>query len=84
MDCALEVQTYGVMLHVFVEDVERAEREIGRALEAEGISYTGMREIEVRMEEAFISLIRRQDHRGRKPTGEDLGVSRHPKATGDG
>jgi ABC-2 type transport system ATP-binding protein len=60
MDCALEVQTYGVMLHVFVEDIERAGREIGRALKAEGIRYTGMREIEVRMEEAFISLIRRQ------------------------
>ncbi len=56
----LEVQTYGVMLHVFVDDAVRRQAEIERALAAQGISCTGMRVIEVRMEEAFISLIRRQ------------------------
>ncbi len=56
----LEVQTYGVMLHVFVDDAARRQAEIERALAAQGISCTGMRVIEVRMEEAFISLIRRQ------------------------
>ncbi|MBN1878026.1 MAG: ABC transporter ATP-binding protein, partial [Anaerolineae bacterium] len=64
MDGVLEVQTYGVMLHVFVdavdESIARREQEIIRALDAQGITCTGMREIEVRMEEAFISLIRRQ------------------------
>jgi ABC-2 type transport system ATP-binding protein len=56
----LEVQTYGVMLHVFVDDVTRRQPEIEDALTAQGIAYKGMRQIQVRMEEAFISLIRLQ------------------------
>jgi drug efflux transport system ATP-binding protein len=56
----LEVQTYGLMLHVFVDDVDRRQQEIQAALAAQSITCTGMREIEARMEEAFISLIRRQ------------------------
>ena len=60
MDGVLEVQTYGAMLHVFVDNVERRQREIETALSAQGITCTRMREIEPRMEEAFISLIRRQ------------------------
>lgn len=55
----LEVQTYGKMLHVFVDDGPTRPRDISNALEAQGITCQGMREIEVRMEEAFISLIRR-------------------------
>ena len=54
----LEVQTYGRMLHLFVDDAEQRRPEIEAALAAEGISCSGMREIKVRMEEAFISLIR--------------------------
>ena len=60
MEEMLEVQTYGAMLHVFVDDVERRRQEIEAALAAQGITCEGMREIEPRMEEAFISLIRRQ------------------------
>jgi ABC-2 type transport system ATP-binding protein len=60
LDGVLEVQTYGVLLHVFVDAPELREREIVAALGAEGITCQGMREIEPRMEEAFISLIRRQ------------------------
>jgi len=56
----LEVQTYGHLLHVFVDDVARREREIGAALAAQGIGVTGLRPIQPRMEEAFISLIRKQ------------------------
>jgi ABC-2 type transport system ATP-binding protein len=56
----LEVQTYGLMLHVFVDDAERRGREIRAALATQNITREGMREIEVRMEEAFISLIRRE------------------------
>jgi ABC-2 type transport system ATP-binding protein len=56
----IEVQTYGVMLHVFVDQALRRQREIEQILQAQGISYTGMRLIAPRMEEAFISLIRRQ------------------------
>jgi ABC-2 type transport system ATP-binding protein len=61
LDGVLEVQTYGVMLHVFVDNVERREREIETALAAQGISCHGMREIAPRMEEAFISLIRQRE-----------------------
>jgi len=60
MEGVLEVQTYGVMLHLFVDDVIRRRQEIASALAAQGITCAGMREIEPRMEEAFISLIRRQ------------------------
>lgn len=57
----LEVQTYGRMLHVFVDDSTTRPGEIRNALAALGITCQGMRKIEVRMEEAFISLIRRQE-----------------------
>jgi ABC-2 type transport system ATP-binding protein len=60
MDGVLEVQTYGRMLHVLVDDGRRRHAQMRAALDAQGIAYQGMREIEVRMEEAFISLIRRQ------------------------
>lgn len=56
----LEVQTYGHLLHVFVDDADRREHEIGAALAAQGIGVTGLRPIQPRMEEAFISLIRKQ------------------------
>jgi ABC-2 type transport system ATP-binding protein len=56
----LELQTYGTMLHVFVDEPEQRQDEIGRALEQEGITCRGMREIEARMEEAFISIVRRE------------------------
>ena len=55
----LEVQTYGLMLHVFVDDAARRQQEIEATLAAQGIACQGMREIDVRMEEAFISLVRR-------------------------
>ena len=63
MENVLEVQTYGAMLHVFVDDPDRRRREIETALAAQGIACEGMREIEPRMEEAFISLIRRERER---------------------
>jgi len=60
LEGVLEVQTYGLMLHVFVDDIARRQAEIETALAAQGITCTGMRQIEARMEEAFISLINRQ------------------------
>ncbi len=56
----LETQTYGLMLHVFVDDPAQRGTEIQAALSAAGVTCEGMREIEPRMEEAFISLIRSQ------------------------
>jgi ABC-2 type transport system ATP-binding protein len=60
LDGVLEVQTYGTLLHVFVDDAARRRPELEAALAAQGLTAAGMREIEPRMEEAFISLIRRQ------------------------
>ena len=68
MEGMLEVQTYGAMLHVFVDEPARRQREIEAALAAQGITCEGMREIEPRMEEAFISLIRRQAGRQMEET----------------
>jgi hypothetical protein len=55
----LETQAYGEKLHVFVDDVMRLKPQIESVLAAEGIQHNGLREIEVRMEEAYISLIQR-------------------------
>ncbi|MFN2283044.1 MAG: ABC transporter ATP-binding protein, partial [Anaerolineae bacterium] len=52
MEGVLEVQTYGLMLHVFVDDVTRRQQEIEAAMSAQGITCSGMRQIEARMEEA--------------------------------
>ncbi len=60
MDGVLEVQTYGDKLHVFVDDVSKRKAQVEAALDLQGIAHGNLREIEVRMEEAFISLIRRQ------------------------
>jgi ABC-2 type transport system ATP-binding protein len=57
MEGVREVQTYGRMLHVLVDDGKRRRPQIRAALDAQGVQYQGMREIKVRMEEAFISLI---------------------------
>jgi ABC-2 type transport system ATP-binding protein len=60
MEGVLEVQTYGDKLHIFVDDVPRRKPQLEAALAAAGIQHDELREIEVRMEEAFISLVRRQ------------------------
>ena len=57
----LEVQTYGAMLHIFVDDVERRQRKIENVLTTHKIEWSGMRVIEPRMEEAFISLVTQQE-----------------------
>lgn len=59
LDGVLEVQTYGDKLHVFVDDVCKRKIQIESVLAAQGIVHDPIREIEVRMEEAFISLIQK-------------------------
>ena len=56
----LEVQTYGDLLHVFVSDVEAGRQTIETTLGQAGIEIEGLRETRPRMEEAFISLIKRE------------------------
>jgi ABC-2 type transport system ATP-binding protein len=56
----LEVQTYGDLLHVFVDDAAQRAVTIQEALSGAGIGVQGLRQTRPRMEEAFISLIRRR------------------------
>ncbi|MFQ5341176.1 MAG: ATP-binding cassette domain-containing protein [Anaerolineae bacterium] len=57
----LEVQTYGDLLHVFVDDAGRSTPQIADALAEAGIPVQRIRTTRPRMEEAFISLIRRTE-----------------------
>ncbi|MBE9508161.1 MAG: hypothetical protein IMY86_08930 [Chloroflexi bacterium] len=56
----LEVQTYGDLLHVFVDDATRRAPTIQETLSGAGIAIQGLRQTRPRMEEAFISLIRKR------------------------
>ena len=56
----LEVQTYGDLVHVFVDDAARRAPMIQQALAGAGIGVEGLRQTRPRMEEAFISLIRKR------------------------
>ncbi len=53
----LEVQTYGDLMHVFVDNIARRQPQLEAALAAEQISLANVRQTMPRMEEAFISLI---------------------------
>jgi ABC-2 type transport system ATP-binding protein len=56
----LEVQTYGDLLHVFVDEAARRASTIQEALRGAEIGVSGLRQTRPRMEEAFISLIRKR------------------------
>ena len=75
LEGVLEVQTYGEKLHVFVDEAQRREPQIEAALAAHDITHLGIRVIEVRMEEAFISLIRRQTDADEKSITEAVSKS---------
>lgn len=53
----LEVQTYGDLMHVFVDNIDQRHPQIEAALAAEQITAANFRQTAPRMEEAFISLI---------------------------
>jgi ABC-2 type transport system ATP-binding protein len=53
----LEVQTYGDLMHVFVDNIEQRRSQLEAALAAEDITLANFRQTVPRMEEAFISLI---------------------------
>ncbi|GAB4542601.1 MAG: ABC transporter ATP-binding protein [Anaerolineae bacterium] len=57
----LEIQTYGDLLHIFVDDAAQRTPEVEAALAAHSIRAEGLRQTHARMEEAFISLIRQQE-----------------------
>jgi ABC-2 type transport system ATP-binding protein len=57
----LEVQTYGEILHLLVDSAEERLPEIKQALRERDIGYRTIRRATPRMEEAFISLIKRME-----------------------
>jgi ABC-2 type transport system ATP-binding protein len=63
----LEVQTYGDLVHVFVDDAARRAPMVQQALAGAGIAVKGLRQTRPRMEEAFISLIRKRLARKEEP-----------------
>lgn len=64
---ALDVRVYGGLLHVFVEDGEMAMRQLESLLASQGVIVEGVRQIKPRMEEAFVSLIRREQEGQARP-----------------
>ena len=71
-DGVLEVQTYGDLLHVFVDSVARRQVALEDALREEGIGVLSLRQTRPRMEEAFISLVRRQMEEEGATDGSDV------------
>jgi ABC-2 type transport system ATP-binding protein len=65
LDGVLEIQTYGDLLHVFVDSAEKRVSALEDRLDKEGIAVSGLRQTRPRMEEAFISLIRKRIAEGR-------------------
>ena len=65
----IEVQVYGDLLHVFVDDAARRIPQVRDALQAAGVQVKGLRVVQPRMEEAFISLIRKRQEAGRRARG---------------
>jgi ABC-2 type transport system ATP-binding protein len=65
LDGVLEIQTYGDLLHVFVDSAEERMPELEKLLAREEIGVSGLRHTRPRMEEAFISLIRKRIAEGR-------------------
>ena len=57
----LEVQSYGEALHVLVDSSKKRQDEISNALKKKKLTINEIRTIPPRMEEAFISLIRKMD-----------------------
>ncbi|MGQ9600179.1 MAG: ABC transporter ATP-binding protein [Anaerolineae bacterium] len=60
LEGVLEVQTYGDLLHVFVDSAISRQEALQHALTAANVPVLGIRPVRPRMEEAFISLIRKQ------------------------
>ncbi|MCS6842786.1 MAG: ABC transporter ATP-binding protein [Caldilineales bacterium] len=54
----LEVQAYGDLVHVFVDDAERRGPELAAALATHGVQAADLRRVQPRMEQAFTWLIR--------------------------
>jgi len=58
----LEVQTYGDLMHVFVDSIAQRRPQLEAVLAAEQITIANFRQTTPRMEEAFISLIGKMEN----------------------
>jgi ABC-2 type transport system ATP-binding protein len=61
LDGVHEAQTYGETVNLLVDDGKKRLHEVERALKKSNIKYKSVRLAPVRMEEAFISLIRKME-----------------------
>jgi ABC-2 type transport system ATP-binding protein len=63
-DGVLEVQTYGEAIHIIVDDAAKRVPQMRKNLRKAKVIHNGMRVAPPRMEEAFISLMRRMEDDG--------------------
>ena len=83
----LQVQTLGDRLRLFVDDATARGPQIREALATQNITIEGLRSIQPRMEEAFISLIRQYEEEGASDLvasgvdGDESLTRRSPHAT---
>jgi len=63
----LEMQTFGNQLRIFAQDAGAMIERVRAALTEQDIEVLDVHRTRPRMEEAFISLVRRQDARSRNP-----------------
>jgi ABC-2 type transport system ATP-binding protein len=66
-----EVQSFGELLNVFVDNVTTGEQMVRSALGEAGITLSTVRQVEPRMEEAFVSLIRQRARQSAADRAED-------------
>ena len=59
----LEIQSYGDLMHVFVDNIDQRRSQMKAALAVERINMANFRQAAPRMEEAFISLIGKMEQR---------------------
>jgi ABC-2 type transport system ATP-binding protein len=60
-DGVKEVQTYGEALHLIVDDAGKRVPQLRKRLKKAGVTHNGVRVAPPRMEEAFISMMRRME-----------------------
>lgn len=63
MEGVIEVQTYGDLLHVFVDNLSERQKQIARQMKKADLTVIDIQPVRPRMEEAFISLIRAQQEK---------------------
>jgi ABC-2 type transport system ATP-binding protein len=84
LDGVIEVQTYGDLLHIFVDDASVRQAALVAALQVQGLAAADVRLTRPRMEEAFISLVRREMAAGEAAAREAVAREAVARGTVDG